>query len=555
MRTIRDQPSPRTFQAVRFRNEISASQRLCGCFSLGWIGGWVNRGVRPASLILSLSVALNCSGSRTGRLQASPATQATRSLKLARLSGVKPRNVVFILADDHRYDAIGFLGHPFLETPQMDAMARNGVHLQNAFVTTSLCSPSRASILTGLYAHRHRVVDNNNPVPAGTVFFPQYLQQAGYETAFVGKWHMGGERDDPQPGFDYWVSFKGQGTYLPNANGLNVNGKHVPQKGYITDELTDYALDWLNSRRSGKPFMLYLSHKAVHSEFVPADRHKDRYKSKPFVPPKTMDPANRAGSPMWLRNQRNSFHGVDFPYHGSLNIEQYYKRYAETLLAVDESIGRVMAFLRDRKLLDSTLVIYMGDNGFAFGEHGLIDKRTAYEESMRVPMLMQCPDLFKGGSKVSQLVANIDIAPTILEAAGLKAPADLDGQSFLPVAQGTPATWRQTLLYEYYWERNFPQTPTVHALRGNRYKYIHYHGIWDIDELYDLETDPLESRNLIHSPEHQQAAKDLNRQLFEVLQKTNGLYIPLYPDKGNQQNLRRRGGAKPAEFPQELMRD
>ncbi len=158
--------------------------------------------------------------------------------------------------------------------------------------------------------------------------------------------------------------------------------------------------------------MLYLSHKAVHSEFVPADRHKDRYKSKPFVAPKTMDPANHAGSPMWLRNQRNSFHGVDFPYHRGLNIEEYYKRYAETLLAVDDSIGRVMDFLRERKLLDSTLVIYMGDNGFAFGEHGLIDKRTAYEESMRVPMLMQCPDLFKGGSKVSQLVANIDIAPT-----------------------------------------------------------------------------------------------------------------------------------------------
>jgi len=515
----------------------------------------LNHDIKPSWHILILYVALSLFGSHAEPLLALPAAQATRNLKLARLPGAKPRNVIFILADDHRYDAMGFLGHPFLETPQMDAIARNGVHLQNAFVTTALCSPSRASILTGLYAHRHRVVDNNNPVPAGTLFFPQYLQQAGYETAFVGKWHMGGERDDPQPGFDYWVSFKGQGTYLPGANGLNVNGNHVPQKGYITDELTDYALDWLKGRQSGKPFMLYLSHKAVHSEFIPADRHKDRYKSKPFAAPKTMDPTNHVGSPMWMRNQRNSFHGVDFPYHGNLNIEQYYKRYAETLLAVDDSIGRVMAFLRDRKLLNSTLVIYMGDNGFAFGEHGLIDKRTAYEESMRVPMLMQCPDLFKGGSKVSQLVANIDIAPTILEAAGLKAPAGLDGQSFLPVAQGNPVTWRQTLLYEYYWERNFPQTPTVHALRGNRYKYIHYHGIWDVDELYDLEADPLESRNLIHSQEHQQTVKDLNRQLFEVLQKTDGLYIPLYPDKGNQQNLRRRGGAKPAEFPQELMRD
>lgn len=478
-----------------------------------------------------------------------------RLVKLSKLAGAKPRNIIFILADDHRHDALGFLGHPFLQTPNMDAMAKNGVHLQNAFVTTALCSPSRASILTGVYAHRHRVVDNNNPVPPGTIFFPQYLQQTGYETAFVGKWHMGGEHDDPQPGFDFWVSFKGQGSYLPSANGLNVNGKRIPQKGYITDELTDYALDWLKGRKDGKPFLLYLSHKAVHSEFIPANRHKDRYKSQQLPAPKTMDPANLAGSPMWVRNQRNSFHGVDFPYHGNLNIEEYYKRYAETLLAVDESIGRVMDFLRERKLLDSTLVIYMGDNGFAFGEHGLIDKRTAYEESMRVPMLMQCPDLFEGGAKVREVVANIDIAPTILEAAALKAPDGLDGKSFIAVSQGKRVPWRDALLYEYYWERNFPQTPTVHALRGNRYKYIHYHGIWDVDELYDLEVDPLETRNLIHSPQHQQVAKDLNWQLSDVLQKSGGMYIPLYPDRGNQQNKRRRNGAKPADFPQELVRD
>jgi N-acetylglucosamine-6-sulfatase len=519
----------RSFPAARIT--LLTGSILSLLFSLGFLGRWVE---------LQL---------------ASPAAQTGRNLQLSRLPNVKPRNIVFILADDHRYDAMGFLGHPFLETPQMDAMSRNGVHLQNAFVTTSLCSPSRASILTGLYAHRHRVVDNNNPVPAGTIFFSQYLKQAGYETAFIGKWHMGGERDDPQPGFDHWVSFKGQGTYLPGSNGLNVNGKHVPQKGYITDELTDYALEWLKDRKSGKPFMLYLSHKAVHSEFIPADRHKNRYKTKPFDPPKTMDPASHVGSPMWLRNQRNSFHGVDFPYHSSLNIEEYYKRYAETLLAVDESIGRVMGFLRERNLLESTLVIYMGDNGFAFGEHGLIDKRTAYEESMRVPMLMQCPQLFKGGTKVSALVANIDIAPTLLEAAGLRAPENLDGRSFISEAQGKPGDWRQTLLYEYYWERNYPQTPTVHALRSSRYKYIHYHGIWDIDELYDLEVDPLERNNLIRSATHQEMAKDLNRQLFEVLEKTNGLYIPLYPDKGNQQNLRRRGGAKTAEFPPELMGD
>lgn len=484
-------------------------------------------------------------------------TFAQSSLRLPKLSNAKPRNIIFILTDDHRYDAMGFLqGQKFLSTPNMDLLARNGVHVPNAFVTTALCSPSRASILTGLYAHRHRVVDNNNPIAKGTIFYSQYLQRAGYDTAFIGKWHMGGEGDEPQPGFDYWVSFRGQGTYWPSADGLNVNGKKVPQKGYITDELTDYALDWLKARKDSKPFMLYLSHKAVHSEFMPAERHKNKFANETFVPPKTMNPANLNGAPMWTQNQRNSWHGVDFPYHSALNIEEYYKRYAETLLGVDDSIGRVLQFLRERKLLDSTLLVYMGDNGFAFGEHGLIDKRTAYEESMRVPMLVHCPELTNGGGKkLEQVIANIDITPTFLEAAGLQAPKNLDGRSFLPLLQGQQVAWRKSLLYEYYWERNFPQTPTMHALRGDRYKYIHYHGIWDSDELYDLQNDPLETTNLIRSAAHQAVVKDMNTQLFDVLTTTQGLYIPFYPDRGGVNNLRRRGGAKAAEFPAELLRD
>jgi N-acetylglucosamine-6-sulfatase len=483
--------------------------------------------------------------------------QSAPSLRLAKIPNAKPRNIIFILTDDHRYDAMSFLqGQKFLTTPNMDLLARNGVYVPNAFVTTALCSPSRASILTGLYAHRHRVVDNNNPIAKGTVFYSQYLQRAGYETAFVGKWHMGGEGDDPQLGFDYWVSFRGQGTYLPSPNGLNVNGKRVPQKGYITDELTDYALDWLKARKGDKPFMLYLSHKAVHSEFIPAERHNKKFDNATFVPPKTMNPANVNGAPMWVQDQRNSWHGVDFPYHSDLNIEEYYKRYAETLIGVDDSIGRLLDHLRQRGLLDSTLIVYMGDNGFAFGEHGLIDKRTAYEESMRVPMLVHCPELTKGGGKtLNQVIANIDITPTFLEAAGLQAPKNLDGKSFLPLLQGQSVEWRKSLLYEYYWERNFPHTPTIHALRGDRYKYIHYHGIWDSDELYDLQNDPLETTNLIRSAEHQSIVKAMNKELFDVLGSTQGLYIPLYPDRGGQQNLRRKNGAEAADFPPALIRD
>ena len=483
-----------------------------------------------------------------GEPRATPATGAG-ALELPRVAGAQPRNVIFVLVDDLRHDALGFMGHPWLETPNLDALARDGVHLRNAFVTTSLCSPSRASILTGLYAHRHRVVDNNNPVPPGTTFFPQYLQRAGYDTAFIGKWHLGGESDAPQPGFDRWVSFRGQGTYLPGTNGtLNVDGTRVPRRGYITDELTEYALDWLKDRGE-RPFFLYLSHKAVHAEFVPAERHEGRYRDKPFSRPATMADTdeNYEGKPMWVRNQRNSWHGVDFPYHSDLDIAEYYRRYAETLLAVDDSMGRIMAHLRDRGLLDSTIVMFMGDNGFAFGEHGLIDKRTAYEASMRVPLLAAGGGL-PAGTTVDEVVANIDIASTVLDAAGLT-PPKLDGRSFLPLLRGERIPWRDTLLYEYYWERNFPHTPAMHAVRGARYKYIRYYGLWDTDELYDLQADPHETRNLIRDPAHRDTAARLNADLFETLEATGGLYIPLAPDRGSSQNLRRRTGSSQAGFP------
>ena len=469
----------------------------------------------------------------------------------------KPRNIVFILTDDHRYDAIGFLkGQKFLQTPHLDSLARDGVHCKNAFVTTALCSPSRASILTGKYAHQHKIVDNNTPTPKGTQFFSQDLQKAGYTTGFFGKWHMGGAGDEPQPGFDKWVSFRGQGSYLPSPNGLNVDGKHVPQKGYITDELTDYALEWLGAQPKTKPWMMYLSHKAVHSAFVPAARHQGKFANAEFVPPPTMATEGdmARNRPMWVQNQRNSFHGVDFPYHGNLSLAEYYKRYAETLCGVDESLGRLLEALRQRGELDSTLIVYMGDNGFSFGEHGLIDKRTAYEESMRVPMLARCPELFSGGRVMKDVVAGIDIMPTFFEAAGLPAPTGIAGKSFLPLLQGKTIPWREGLLYEYYWERNFPQTPTMHALRGSRYKYVHYYGIWDSDELYDLQEDPLETNNLIYSEKHTAVIKDMNKQLFDLLEDTGGMTIPLYRDSDQQNNKRNPNGAKPAVFPPQLIR-
>ncbi len=464
-------------------------------------------------------------------------------------------NVVFILSDDHRYDALGFLkAQSFIKTPNMDRLAKEGAYFPNAFVTTSLCSPSRASILTGLYAHKHGVINNTHPVSDELVFYSQYLQKTGYQTALVGKWHIGEDSDGPQRGFDYWVSFMGQGSYLPEKNGLNVNGKKVPQTKYITDELTDFALNFLSQRKKDQPFALYLSHKGVHSNFIPASRHKGIFKDYTFIAPPSMQKGANSDLPMWVQNQRNSWHGVDFAYHSNLNIEEYYKRYAETLYGIDENLGRLLEYLEKNDLMQSTLIIYMGDNGFHFGEQGLIDKRTAYEASMRVPLLAYAPSLIKKPAVIKEVVANIDIAPTILEAAGLQAPGYMDGKSLFPLLKGGSIKWRDVLLYEYYWERNFPQTPTMHAIRGERYKYIHYLGIWDTDELYDLKEDPFEIKNLIRSSEHQEIIKVMNKQLFDTLKQTNGMYIPIYTDRGMQQNLRSATGKQAAEFPKHLIK-
>ncbi len=499
------------------------------------------------------------------------------------MADAKRPNILLVLTDDHRWDAMGCAGHPFVETPNMDRLAAEGVYFENAFVTTSLCSPSRASILTGQYAHRHGVVDNYHPVRDNLVFFPQLLQAAGYDTAFIGKWHMGGDTDDPQRGFDYWLSFKGQGVYFNDPedakvkgryvpqvsrDGFNINGKKVPQTGYITDELTDYAVEWLRGRTQKKtgeaggeaadnPFFLYVSHKAVHADFLPANRHAFRYQEKPFERPLTWaeDESKFSGLPVWVRNQRNSRHGVEFAYYSELDLATYYRRYCESLLAVDESLGRLMKELEEAGELDSTLILYLGDNGFLFGEHGLIDKRCAYEESMRIPMLVRWPEGLEKPRRVEGMVANIDVGPTLLDVAGVAGVAatkEMDGQSFLPLMRGKAPhrPWRDQLLYEYYWERNYPQTPTTHALRGaDGFKYIRYYGVWDTDELYDLNIDPQERRNLIDDPQHAERVTRMNEQLFEKLKATDGMQLPLLEDRGTIFLHRKGDGGRAVDFP------
>ncbi len=468
-------------------------------------------------------------------------------------------NVIFILTDDQRYDELGFL-NPVLETPNMDALAREGVHFANAFVTTSLCSPSRASILTGQMMHNHGVIDNNRPLPQGLELFPRRLKHGGYQTAFIGKWHMGGEISEPRREFDFWVSFPGQGRYYPTGidgrpSELNVNGATVAQRGYITDELTDYAIEFLEGRDPERPFFLYLSHKAVHARFEPAERHADQYADAEI---QVGAPSTRAVAdvPMWVQNQRNSWHGEDFPYHSELPLTEFKRQYHRTLSAVDDSLGRLRQWLAAAGLTERTVVMLMGDNGFMFGEHGLIDKRNAYEESMRVPLLAVAPGRFPAGHIVSAMVANIDIAPTVLELAGMPAPEHYDGASFAHLARGEQdEAWRKQLGYEYYWEFNYPHTPTVFALRGERYKYIQYHGVWDTEELFDLKEDPQESSNLIEDPALLGVKIEMRKRLYAQLTDRAGGHTIPFSEKFNQGAVfRHEQRAQAAEFPAKWLR-
>ena len=479
----------------------------------------------------------------------------------------RPTNMIFVLVDDLRFDGMGFLQEG-LKTPNIDRLASGGTYFRNAMVTSSLCSPSRATILTGMTTRNHGVVDNNNSTEAGLTFFPSYLQQAGYQTGFFGKWHMGDANDDPRPGFDRWVSFEGQGSYYPTdgmsdaqiragrRHQINVDGTHVDQQGYITDELTDYALDWLRSGRDAdKPFFLYLSHKAVHSDAAPAERHRGQYDDVDFTLPDSAadTPENREGKPLWVQNQRNSWHGIDFPYHSDRSITDYMKRYYETLSAVDDSMGRLLSYLQEAGIEQDTMIVFYSDNGFLFGDHGLIDKRNAYAPSVKVPMVVFQPGRVAAGREVDSVVRNLDLAPTFLDVAGLRAPEQMEGTSFLPLATGSlaPEDWKPgDFVYEYYWEWSFPHTPTTFAIQRGHVKYIQYHGVWDLEELYDLERDPLERHNLIDDPAYAAQRVALRSALFAQMANREGQHVVPYTERFNTgMTLRNPEGSRAADFP------
>ncbi|MGC9316410.1 MAG: sulfatase-like hydrolase/transferase [Armatimonadota bacterium] len=439
-------------------------------------------------------------------------------------------NIVMILTDDQRWDAMSNMPNrwPFLQTPNIDRLASEGARFENAFVTISLCSPSRACFLTGRHAHSHGVRTNEGTdVPPDMPTYPQVLQRAGYRTAFVGKWHMA-RSADPRPGFDYWLSFVGQGQYTDPP--LQENHRAFQAQGYMTDILTDYAVRWL--QRQDGPFCLVLSHKAAHGPFTPAPRHRDAFPDAEIPPPASFF-EDFADKPAWLR--RAMAHGArqdnrDQPAPESLPPPEWDPTqatrldYLRCMLGIDDSVGRVLETLADIGELDNTLVAFAGDNGYFMGEHRRGDKRLAYEESMRIPLLMRYPALIEAGARIEAMALNIDLAPTLLELAGAQVPAGMHGRSLIGPLQGREAGWRDRFFYQYYQERWLPGLPTILAVRTDRWKYITCPDLDDIDELYDLRHDPHEMTNLALAPEHAGTLAQMRAALEELKRETG--YTP-----------------------------
>lgn len=429
----------------------------------------------------------------------------------------KRPNIVFIISDDHRWDVMSHMGHPFMKTPNMDRLAREGVRLSNAFVTTSLCSPSRACFLTSKYVHLHGVKGNRQPFPTDKeTTFPQLLQKAGYETAYVGKWHMDGQTA-VQQGFDRWVSYKAHGRYIDPV--FIIDGKQKPQKGHMTDLTTQYAVDWLKKRKSGKPFLLYMAHKAPHVKCTPLDRHANLYADAKIEPPANSKDTFE-GKPAWQKKWPDIATGGAVLQKGMAAYREAVLAYCRTVQGIDDSIGEVLRTLESTGQLENTIVIYCSDNGYYHGDHGLWDKRSAYDESLRIPFLIRFPKMAKPGSVQDKMVLNIDLAPMLLDVAGVKAPSDMQGRSFRPLLEGKKTEWRDDFFYEYFAEKAYPQTPTVLAVRTDDWKYVEYPEIDDIPELYDLKHDPTEMHNLAQDPAHAAKLAEMKQRMARLKKET-----------------------------------
>lgn len=482
-----------------------------------------------------------------------------------KVSVPKQPNIVFIMTDDHSFQTLSAYDRRFINTPGLDRIAKEGITFTNSFVANSICGPSRACMLTGKHSHTNGFRDNHDTFDGSQQTFPKLLQNAGYQTAVIGKWHL---KSNPT-GFDHWSILNDQGTYY-NPDFIDQNGKKR-HEGYVTNLITDYSIDWMNQRDQSKPFCLLVHHKAVHRIWMPDIPNLTLFKDQTFPLPsnffddysgrtaagkqkmsiakdmdlvydlKMLDKEGKIQTPYRRDFQNGEYarmtdaqrkawnevydpiirHFMEAKLEGKALAEWKYNRYMQDYLScvksLDDNIARLLKYLDDNGLTDNTIVVYTSDQGFYMGEHGWFDKRFMYEESFRTPLLMRLPKAYHAQGKVSQLVQNIDYAPTFLELAGVPVPEDIQGQSLVPLLKGEkPENWRKSLYYHFY---EFPGEHAVrrhYGIRTDRYKLIHFYNDIDTWELFDLKKDPSEMKNLIDNPKYKSIIADMKAQLKKL---------------------------------------
>lgn len=491
-------------------------------------------------------------------------------------------NIIFIMSDDHALQAISAYGNNLNKTPNIDRIAEEGILFENCFCTNSICAPSRATILTGKYSHINGLIDNTVSFDGSQMTFPKLLKRSGYQTSMIGKWHL---KSDPT-GFDYWNILPGQGHYY-NPNFIE-NGKRKRIQGYVTDIITDKAINWLDKRDRSNPFCMMLQHKAPHRNWMPAPEYLNQYDDRTFpipdnffddyegriaaeeqelkigedmlmaydlkIPPS--DAKKYESEQMYKRdkeswkyifkrmneNQKNMWEKAykednqDFLQKDlkgkeleKWKYQRYIKDYLRCISSVDKNIGRLFEYLEANDLLENTLLIYTSDQGFYLGEHGWFDKRFMYEESLHMPLMIRYPKEIKPNTNTDELVNNTDFAPTFLDYAGINIPDDMQGRSFRNIMQGkVPDDWRDATYYHYFEYPGAHGVKRHYGIRTKRYKLIHFYHDIDQWELYDLKNDPKEMNNLYGIDKFDELVKNLKKQLQQLRVKYNDTDVEKY---------------------------
>jgi arylsulfatase A-like enzyme len=457
------------------------------------------------------------------------------------MSEQRQPNILFIMSDDHAAHAISAYGSTINETPHIDRIANEGARFDNCFCTNSICAPSRATILSGVHSHLNGVLTLADRFDGRQESFPKLLQNAGYQTAIFGKWHLGhGGHADPT-GFDQWAILPDQGLYHDPA--FFVMGERVQLEGYATDLITDYSLDWLRGRDRDRPFMLMVHHKAPHRPWEPDARHQTMYEDIDISLPPTFDDdyVNRSNA---AKNARMRIESDLYDFDLKQDVpegltpreekiwkyQRYIKDYLRCVASVDDNVGRVLDYLDREGLADDTIVIYTSDQGFFLGDHGWYDKRFMYEESLRMPFVMRYPREIPAGSAVDAMATNVDFAPTFLDYAGQEPTARMQGASFRGIAAGEEPShdWPAAMYYRYWMHLAHHNVPAHYGIRTPHHKLIYYYGealgtTESIDEptepeweLFDLERDPAEMRNVYDDPAYADVVRELTGELHRL---------------------------------------